>query len=188
MTISEAGVLGAMNQELRASIHFPIEGVSPWVMVLRASALGGIGTMAVMAAMVAVLDIGGDIKMILGGIAAFLLLEYFIMRLIVVPRMADYARFRVYQNKVDFFPLSLTGLGVSAASDSEPITSFSGLSVKADAQKGVYRVMLLHKEQPGRHVCVKVYNAPQPASSHAEALAQAMGIGYAPLKAMKKAA
>ena len=173
---------GHTSQSLRASMHFPIEGKSPWIMILRATALGGVGAMAVIAAVVPLLDIGGDMKMIIGGIAAFLLMEYFIMRLIVVPRMADYGRFRVYQHKVDFFPLGFTGLTVSESSDSEPITSFSGLTVKADAEGRNYRVMLLHKEQRGRHICVKAYNAPQPANSHAEALAQTMGIGYVPFK------
>ena len=163
-------------------MHFPIEGRSPWLMILRASAAGGLGTLALMAAAVPLMDIGGDVPLILGGIAAFLLLEYFIMRLIVVPRIADYGRFRVYQHKVDFFPLDFTGLKVSEASDSEPITAFSGLTVKTDSEGKSYRVMLLHKEQRGRHICVKAYNAPQPANSHAEALAQTMGIGYVPFK------
>lgn len=172
----------SMEQGLRASMHFPIEGKSPWVMILRATALGGVGTMAVMAALVSTLDVGGDMKMVLAGIAAFLLMEYFIMRLVVVPRMADYGRFRVYQHKVDFYPMDFFGLKITDASDSEPISSFSGLAVKADAEGRSYRVMLLHKEQRGRHICVKAYNAPQPANSHAEALAQTMGIGYVPFK------
>ena len=163
-------------------MHFPIEGKSPWMLILRASALGGAGTMAVMAAVVPMMDIGGDMTMILGGIAAFLLMESFIMRMVVVPRIADYGRFRVYQHKVDFYPLDFTGLRVSEASDSEPITSFSGLTVKTDAEGKTYRVMLMHKEQRGRHICVKAYNAPQPANSHAEALAHTMGIGYVPFK------
>lgn len=171
-----------MDQGLRASIHFPIEGKSPWMMILRASALGGAGTMAVMTAVMPLMDMGGDMKMILAGIGAFLLLEYFIMRLVIVPRIADYGRFRVYQNKVDFFPLSLSGLRIHEASDSEPISSFSGLTVTADPEGKTYRVMLLHKEQRGRHVCVKSYNAPQPANSHAEALAHTMGINYVPFK------
>ncbi len=182
MTISEAGALDTMDQGLRASIHFPIEGRSPWVMILRASATGFAGALVLMIAMATVLDMDGDMKMIMGGISAFMLLEYFIMRLLIVPRLADYGRFRVYQNKVDFFPLSMSGLRVSEASDSEPITSFTGVTVRGEAERGMYSVMLLHKEKAGRNVCLKTYNAPQPANSHAEALAQTMGVGYVPFK------
>lgn len=171
-----------MDESLRASIHFPIEGRSPWVMILRASAAGFAGALAIMIAMLTVLGMEGDMKMIMGGIAAFMLLEYFVMRLVIVPRLADYGRFRVYQNKVDFFPLDLSGLRVSEASDSEPITSFTGVTVKGEAERGMYSVLLLHKEKPGRNVCLKTYNAPQPANSHAEALAHTMGVGYAPFK------
>lgn len=196
MTISEGGVRGPMvnpmDQGLRASIHFPIEGRSPWVMVLRAVALGSVSAMLTIAAVMMFVDLGGDITMIVAGISAFLLLEYFIIRGLIVPRVADYGRFRVYENRVDFFPLGMSGLTVSESGDSEPISSFAGLTVKADTERSVYRVMLLHKEQPGRTVCLKVYNAPQPANSHAEALAQTMGIGYAPFKggagAVKRAA
>jgi hypothetical protein len=109
------------------------------------------------------------------------------VRAIVVPRLADYGRFRVYPNKVDFYPLGLSGLTVSHASDSEPMDSFSGLTVRAVPDKGVYKVMLLH-EQPGRSICVKTYSAPQPALAHAEALAQALSVAYAPSKTMKRAA
>jgi hypothetical protein len=123
----------------------------------------------------------------MGGLAIFLTLEFFVVRGVIVPRIADYGRFRVYPNKVDYYPLGLSGLTVSEASDSEPMDSFSGLTVRAVPDKGQYKVMLLHA-QPGRSICLKTYSAPQPALAHAEALAQALSVAYAPSKSVRRAA
>lgn len=177
-----------MDHGPRASIHFPIEGVSPWLYILRVIALGSTGALAVVAAMMVTMHgSGGDLAVILGGLSVFLVIEYFVVRAIVVPRIADYGRFRVYERKVDYFPLTFTGLTVSTASDSEPIDNFSGLSVHADPQKGQYRVLLNHKER-GRTICLKTYHAPEPANSHAEALAQSLHLGYAPFKGGRRTA
>lgn len=177
-----------MDQSPRASIHFPIEGRSPWVLILRMIALGSIGALVTVAVLLFMFhDHADNIPVILSGLVGFLLMEYLIMRAVIVPRLADYGRFRVYQDKVDFFPLGLTGLTVSEASDSEPITAFSGLTVRAEPEKGRYRVLLLHK-QPGRSICVKSYSAPEPAIGHAEALALTMDVGYMRYKNKQQAA
>ena len=176
------------DHALRAAIHFPIEGRSPWVQILRIVALGSVGTMAAVSAMLLATNAHGDMTLVIGGLAAFLLLEYFIIRALVVPRLADYGRFRLYQNKVDFFPLDMTGLSVKDDSDSEPITAFAGIAVQADTERAHFKVMLLHREEKGRTICLKTYTAPEPANSHAEALAQTMGIKYAPYKLAKKVA
>lgn len=169
-----------MDTGPRAAIHFPIEGRSPWVQVLRVTALGSVGAIiAVAAMMIAFQPSGENSPLLLCGLAAFLLLEYLVIRAVIVPRLADYGRFRVYHNKVDFYPLGVTGLRVSPASDSEPITAFAGLTVRAEPEKGRYKVLLLHKER-GRTICLKTYNAPEPANSHAEALAHSLDLRFRP--------
>lgn len=171
------------NNGPRATIHFPIEGQSPWVAVLRVVALGSFCTMLVVGGMLfAFDDMGAHLPLVLGGLAAFLLLEYAIIRAVIVPRLADYGRFRLYAHKVDYYPLDITGLAVSTASDSEPLSAFAGITVKAQAERGRYHVYLMHRER-GRSLCLKTYTAPEPANSHAEALAETLRVGYAPLRA-----
>lgn len=177
------------QQPLRAAIHFPIEGKSPWVSILRVMALGSLAALGCIAAMMVILHENGgkDLPFIMMGLGLFLLMEYFIVRLLIVPRFADYGRFRVYPHKVDYFPLGMSGLTVSDNTDTTPMDDFSGLTVRAVPDRGQYKVMLLHA-QPGRSICLKTYTAAQPALAHAEALAQALSVAYAPSKVTNKPA
>jgi hypothetical protein len=175
-----------MDQGPRASVHFPIDGRSPWLQILRVIALGSFGALAVVLFMMfAVQGVSDETVMMLGGVCGFLILEYIVIRAVIVPRVADYGRFRVYPQKVDYYPLGLSGLTISTASDSAPLSDFAGITVQAVPNKGTFQVMLLSKQR-GRTICLKTYNAAEPAHSHAEALADALRVGYAPHKTIAK--
>lgn len=115
-------------------IHFPIEGQSPWVMILRIMFMGMIGAVVVITASLNILiphfAKDGMLPVVLWGITGFLILEYLAVLYLIVPRISHYARFRVYQTKVEFYPLTAFGLRISDRAESVNMGSFSGLTVQ----------------------------------------------------------
>ena len=165
----------------RSDESLPIEGESRWVMIMRL--LAG-------STFLAILVIGGvfrfltgddsfvqsqQLAMIMGGIVFLLVLEYFVFLLVVIPRQADYGRYVIHENKVDFYPLTALGLGIGPESEPVQMARFMGIATGRIArEKGggvVYAVYLVHSENKGKTINVRNF----PTLEEAEAFAGKLG-------------
>lgn len=182
---------GKVNSASSGRIHFPIEGRSACVLLLRIMALGAVAPVVVLSAVFLTIDIGIEPAMAKGlmtGIFIFLLAEFIVIRRLVVPRFMDYARYRIYENKVDFYPLTPTGLGVATTPESVPLNKFEGIAVRSEMKhRPGTRVVLMHA-RPGRSVVVRQFPAAGEAQAFAQELAAALKLNVvSPEPAKRKA-
>lgn len=114
-----------------------------------------------------------------GMIAGFMALEYLAVLKLVVPNMTNYGRYRIYPDRVDFYPLVLLGLGVTEQSRSEPASAFAGVRIHISIAKDrkerptLYRVDLVHPAK-GFTLKLKHFLDMPDAETYARELAGAM--------------
>lgn len=142
-----------------ARIHFPVEGHSIWpviLWILLFSSMAAVLAITLTLSLFEVTALPIDKNAITALVAGFLVLEYMAVLKLIVPNFTDYGRYRVYAERVDFFPLVLLGLGVTEQSKSEPIENFKGIKIVIAVSKDkptCYRVDLLH---PGKGKTLKL--------------------------------
>lgn len=165
--------------------HFPIEGRSPWVFILPLLAAGSVIAMLTMALVLGGFNENGfsrDTQMILCGVALFLVTEFLFIRFGVAPRLSNYGRYRIYEHKVDFYPLSASGFGVASRPEHVPISKFKGVSsfvVETGGRVIGAGVFLIHPEK-SRTLALKSFVNVEDARSYAQSLADAMHISVIP--------
>ncbi len=167
----------------------PIEGESKWVMVMRLLAFGTLTGLLVIAAVFHFLS--GDnsfvesqqIGMMLGGLVFLLILEYFVFLFVVIPRQADYGRYEIHRDRVDYYPLTALGLGISSSPRPERLSRFMGIttgrmqgSKKAGTQYAVY---LVHGQEKGKNIVIRTFSDPMDAEKFATVLAARLQINVA---------
>ena len=115
------------------------------------------------------------------GLAAFLLVEYVTLRALIVPRFADYGRFEIHENKVDFYPLSRLGFTARPERESVTISKFRGVAVRAPAGEGrgaeKFQVVLVHPAN-GWTVPAARFHREEDARRYAERLADALKLNF----------
>lgn len=140
-------------------VHFPIEGHSIWPVILWMllfSSMAAIFAVSITLNMFEVSNLPIDKTALIALVAGFLVLEYVAILKLIVPNLTDYGRYRVYADRVDFFPLVLLGLGVTEQSKPEPVSAFSGVRIAICLSKNkptFYRVDLVH---PGKGKTLKL--------------------------------
>lgn len=161
-------------------IHFPIEGQSVWVSVFRVFALGMTGAVVAGVSVFQVLDDGGSGKNVLWPwlIAVVLIAEFVFLRCVFVPIIANYGRYRIYEHKVDFSPLSIFGAGGGRVK-SEPCSRFSGIAVSPASSGSPVVVYLLHPAR-GMSVPVRRFRTAEEARHFAQELAAALHLTVIP--------
>ena len=161
-------------------ISLPIEGQSHWLIILRMMALGIVGVVFVMGLVFMLMGtFSGEknLAIMMGGVTAFLILEYILFLKIVIPRLADYGRYRVFEDRVEFFPLSALGLSIRSRIDTEVITRFEGVVVQeSHGHSGAgFRLVLVHTA-PGKTLRLHSFVTMHDAHVYAEELAAALGM------------
>lgn len=164
-----------------ARLHFPIEGHSIWPVILwmlMFSSVAAVVAAGLFLNMVKISDMPVSENALTGMIAGFLVLEYLAVLKLVVPNMTDYGRYRIYPDRVDFFPLVLWGLGVTEQSKAEPASAFSGVRIHISIGKDrptFYRVDLVHPAK-GRTLKLKHFLGMPDAQLYARELAETMNL------------
>ncbi len=173
-----------------AQVHFPIEGQSPWVNIFRSFLVS-----MIVLAVASIVTLGlfgkegsaGTMPWIWNMIGALLIFEYFIFLKVIVPRTADYGRFRVYENRVDFYPLALLGMGVGRAPESVGLQKFKGVAVQeASAPQdnrtiAGYGIFLMGPVR-GRTIRLRICSTRLEAEQQAHHLAQIFHLPVVPYK------
>lgn len=178
-----------------SGVHFPIEGESKWVLTMRLLAAGTIG--AVISIGLVFHFFGGDkssfvesqqLAFILGGIVLLLVFEYFVFLKIVIPRQADYGRYRIHKEMVEYFPLTSFGLGIKEKPDSVAVKKFTGVAVSTAPNKKnklEYGVYLIHQKK-GRTITVKTFPVMQEAQEYAHNLAASLRLNVGNIPRSKR--
>ncbi len=162
-----------------ARLHFPIEGHSIWPVILWMLLFSSVAAVFVIGLTLNMFNVGGlpmDKNAITALIAGFLVLEYMAVLKLIVPNLTDYGRYRIYPDRVDFYPLVLLGLGVTEQSKAEPSSAFSGVRIKISVSKDkptFYRVDLVHPAK-GRTLKLKYFLDMPDAQLYARELADTM--------------
>lgn len=158
----------------------PIEGESKWVTTMRVLAFATLGALIVIGGIFHFLAGNNSflesqqIGLILGGLVFMLVLEYFIFLRVVIPRQADYGRYVIHQDKVEFYPLTAMGLGIKPRSKAERMSKFLGITTgivrnkKGVASFGVY---LVHTTDKGKTINIHTF----PDLKEAEQFAMKLG-------------
>ena len=168
-----------------ARLHFPIEGHSIWPVILWMLLFSSAAALFAIGLTLNILDIGGlplDKNAITALIAGFLVLEYMAVLKLIVPNLTDYGRYRIYPDRVDFYPLVLLGLGVTEQSKPEPASSFAGVRIVISISKDkptFYRVDLVHPVK-GRTLKLKYFLDMPDAQLYARELADTMKLPILP--------
>ncbi|MCM2344048.1 MAG: hypothetical protein NDJ24_05750 [Alphaproteobacteria bacterium] len=166
-------------------VHFPIEGHSIWPVILWMllfSSMAAIFAIGVTLNMFEVSNLPLDKNALIALVAGFLVLEYVAILKLIVPNLTDYGRYRIYADRVDFFPLVLLGLGVTEQSRPEPVTAFTGVRISICLSKNkptFYRVDLVHPGK-GKTLKLKYFMAMPDAQIFACELAEAMKLVVLP--------
>lgn len=168
-----------------AGIQFPIEGETQWIRVMRIMALGTIGALAAIGAVFQFFEMGSEaessqLSFVMMGLVALLVLEYVLFLKVIIPRTANYGRFRLHENAVEFFPLSGLGMSVREQGDKVRIGKFLGITVRSMTEKKgkAYNVYLIHPEK-GYTVNVRSFDSPQPAYDFAQELGKTLNLQVA---------
>ncbi|QQG35212.1 MAG: hypothetical protein HYS17_06475 [Micavibrio aeruginosavorus] len=166
-------------------VHFPIEGHSIWPVILWVLLFSSMAAIFAIGLTLNMLEIGNlplDKSAITALVAGFLVLEYVAILKLIVPNMTDYGRYRIYADRVDFFPLVLMGLGVTEQSRPEPVTAFKGVRISICIGKNkptFYRVDLVHPAK-GKTLKLKYFMDMPDARIFACELADAMKLVVMP--------
>lgn len=169
-----------------AGIQFPIEGETHWNKVMRVLALGTVGALIAIGAVFQFFQQDSEAEssqlgLVMMGLIALLVFEYILFLKVIVPRTANYGRFRLHENAVEFFPLSGMGLSVSTQANKVRIGKFLGLTVRKSRDNKnsfAYNVYLIHPEK-GYTVNVKTFDQPQAAHDFAQALGRTLDLQVA---------
>lgn len=162
-------------------LHFPIEGHSIWPVILWMllfSSVAAVVAAGLVLNMVEISNLPVSESALTGLIAGFMVLEYLAVLKLIVPNMTDYGRYRIYPDRVDFYPLVLLGLGVTEQSKAEPASAFAGVRIHISIAKDrptFYRVDLVHPAK-GRTLKLKHFLDMPDAEIFARELADAMGL------------
>lgn len=162
-------------------LHFPIEGHSIWPVILWMLMFSSVATVVAAGLMLNIVEISHlpvSENALTGMIAGFMALEYLAVLKLIVPNMTDYGRYRIYPDRVDFYPLVLLGLGVTEQSKAEPASAFAGVRIHISIAKDrptFYRVDLVHPAK-GRTLKLKHFLDMPDADHYARALADAMNL------------
>lgn len=168
-----------------ARVHFPIEGHSIWPVILWMLLFSSMAAVFAIGLTLNMFEVGNlplDKNAITALVAGFLVLEYVAILKLIVPNMTDYGRYRIYADRVDFFPLVLLGLGVTEQSRPEPVSAFTGVRISICISKNkptFYRVDLVHPAK-GRTLKLKYFMAMPDAQVFACELADAMKLVVMP--------
>lgn len=162
-----------------ARLHFPIEGHSIWPVILWMLLFSSAAAVFVIGLTLNMLEISNfplDKNGITALIAGFLVLEYMAVLKLIVPNVTNYGRYRIYADRVDFYPLVLLGLGVTEQSQAEPASAFSGVRISISVSKDkptFYRIDLVHPAR-GKTLKLKYFLDMPDAQLYARELADAM--------------
>ena len=162
-------------------LHFPIEGHSIWPVILwmlMFSSVAAVVAAGLVLNLVEISDLPVSENALTGMIAGFLVLEYLAVLKLIVPNMTDYGRYRIYPDRVDFYPLVLLGLGVTEQSKAEPANAFAGVRIHISIAKDrptFYRVDLVHPAK-GRTLKLKHFLDMPDAELYARELADTMNL------------
>lgn len=183
-TLSGAGQLA---QGL-SSVALPLEGESKWVPVMRMLAFATLGCIILISIVFQFLA-GDDsfvgnqqLGMMMAGLVFLLILEYFVFLKIVIPRQANYGRYIVSQDKVQYFPLTALGLGVRENSVDVAISRFLGVTTSrvADRKGRVsFAVFLIHSADKGKTIKLRSFNEPEQAEAFAVRLGSLLRLNVA---------
>ncbi len=156
-------------------VHFPIDGQSPWVNVLRMMVFGSAATGLVVAGFL-LSDPGFQhAGIVLPILAALLIAEFIIVRAFVIPRNRNYARFRITERRIELFPLTSSGLGMAREPNALFPTEYEGISVTQQKGADVFAVTLIHKN-PAKNLAARTFANDSDARDFAIALADALGL------------
>lgn len=131
-------------------LHFPIEGHSIWPVILwmlMFSSVAAVVVVGLILNMVEISNLPVSENALTGAVAGFMALEYLAISKLVVPNMTDYGRYRVYQDRVDYFPLVMLGLCVNNKAQTVTAEAFKGVRINIHVAKDrptLYRVDLVH--------------------------------------------
>ncbi|AEP09311.1 hypothetical protein MICA_980 [Micavibrio aeruginosavorus ARL-13] len=156
-------------------VHFPIDGQSPWVNVLRMMVFGSAATGLVVAGFL-LSDPGFQhAGIVLPILAALLIAEFIIVRAFVIPRNRNYARFRITERRIELFPLTPSGLGMAREPNALFPTEYEGVSVLPERGGDASVVTLVHKT-PAKNLPARSFTNDNDARNYAIALADALGL------------
>ena len=166
-------------------IKLPVEGESKWISTMRLLGLGVIFSIIIMACAFKFLT-GEDsfiesqqLAMITGGIVLILVFQYFFFLTIVIPRQADYAKYEIFQDRVEYYPLGFLGLAVSTRKKTISMSRFLAVMTgrKAD-KKGTftYPVYLIHQDNKGKTIIVESFPDLKSAENFAATLGRMIGL------------
>ncbi|WP_435641518.1 hypothetical protein [Micavibrio aeruginosavorus] len=156
-------------------VHFPIDGQSPWVNVLRMMVFGSAATGLVVAGFLLSDPDFQHAGIVLTVLAVLLVTEFVAVRALIIPRTRNYARFRITERRIEIFPLTPSGLGAAREPDALFPTEYVGVSV--DLQKGtdLYCVTLIHTNR-SKNLPARTFANDNDARDYAIALADALGL------------
>ncbi len=160
-------------------LHFPIEGHSIWPVILwmlMFSSVAAVVAAGLILNLVEISNLPVSENALTGMIAGFMALEYLAVLKLIVPNLTDYGRYRIFPDRVDFYPLVLLGLGVTEQSKAEPASAFAGVRIHISIGKDrptFYRVDLVHPAK-GRTLKLKHFLDMPDAEMYARELADAM--------------
>ena len=165
-----------------ARFHLPIEGVTAWPFLLRLIAVGSFVTVMLLAFILTLLippeQLQLNPELLLIGLTGLMVFEIVLVRRLIVPMNGDYGRYRINENKVDFYPLSTLGLTVMTRPESVPIIDFSGIDVQIMSGKGSetkYMVTLIHPQRANM-IRVRAFTSRTEAEDYARGLAAALSL------------
>ena len=173
---------GIPLQTDNAQLHLPIEGVTAWPYLLRLIAVGSFVTIILLAFVLTLLippdQLHLDPEQLLIALTGLLVFEIVIVRRLIIPMNGDYGRYRIGENKVDFYPLSTMGLTTMTRPESVPIIDFNGIEVQTMAGKGSetkYMVTLVHPQRSNM-VRVRAFTSRMESEDYARELAAALSL------------
>lgn len=179
---------GGPNGEGLSAVNLPLEGESKWVSVMRMLAFATFGCIILIAIVFHFLTaddsfVGNQqLGMMMAGLVFLLVLEYFVFLKIVIPRQANYGRYIVFQDKVEYFPLSALGLSVKAQGEAVAISRFMGITTSrvADRKGRVsYAVFLIHSADKGKTIKLRSFSEPVQAEAFAVRLGALLRLNVA---------
>lgn len=176
---------GEQHSSTTARVHFPIEGHSIWpviLWILLFSSMAAVLAITLTLGMFEITALPIDKTAVTALVAGFLVLEYLAILKLIVPNFTDYGRYRVYSDRVDFYPLVLLGLGVTEQSKAEPIAAFKGIKITISVSKDkptYYRVDLVHPAK-GKTLKLKYFLDMPDAELYARELAAATNLTLLP--------